>query len=40
MSNIGWFLFHLLMLGYVEDQTSGKSFHLSAKGQFSIYVEV
>ena len=38
--DIGWFFFDLLILGYVEDNDSGLSFHLPGKMGWRIYVEV
>ena len=40
MEMIGWFLFDLLLLGYVEDPESGLSFCLPRKLEWSIYIEV
>ena len=40
MEVIGWFFFDLLMLGYVEDPDTGKSFRIPGGLAWAIYVEV
>ncbi len=40
MEMIGWFFFDLLILGYVEDPVTGKSFRVPGGHQWAIYVEV
>ena len=40
MEVIGWFFFDLLILGYVEDQDTGRSFRIPGGLQWAIYIEV
>ena len=40
MNEIGWFFFDLLILGYVEDPITGKSFRFPVGLDWTIYVEV
>ena len=40
METIGWFFFNFLVLGYVEDQSTGTSFHLPGGQEWAIYIEV
>ena len=40
MEMIGWFFFDLLILGYVEDPATGKSFRIPGGLEWAIYVEV
>ena len=40
MEVIGWFFFDLLILGYVEDPVTGKSFRVPGGLQWAIYIEV
>ena len=40
MSEVGWFFFNLLILGYVEDPTTGKSFHFPGGLSWALYIEV
>ena len=40
MNEVGWFLFKLLILGYVEDNQTGQSFQLPSNSKWSLYVEV
>ena len=40
MSKVGWFFFDLLVLGYVEDPSSGKSFHFPANHSWKLFIEV
>lgn len=40
MTDVGWFFFELLILGYVEDPATGKSFPLPGGLSWEIYVEV
>ena len=40
MEVIGWFFFDLLILGYVEDPATGKSFRIPGGLEWAIYVEV
>jgi len=40
LETIGWFFFNLLLLGYIEDKTSGASFHIPAGLEWSVYAEV
>ena len=40
MEVIGWFLFELLMLGYVEDSSTGLSFRIPGGLGWAVYVEV
>ncbi len=37
---IGWFFFDLLVLGYVEDPVTGRSFRVPGGRQWDIYIEV
>ena len=37
---IGWFFFDLLILGYVEDHVTGKSFRIPGGLEWAIYIEV
>ncbi len=37
---IGWFFFDLLLLGYVEDPATGRSFRIPGSQGWAIYVEV
>ena len=39
MEDIGWFFFDLLILGYVEDPATGKSFRMPGGLQWAIYIE-
>ena len=38
--DIGWFFFDLLLLGYVEDPSTGISFCSSEERELEIYIEV
>ena len=40
MNKVGWFFFDLLVLGYVEDPSSGKSFHFPANRSWKLFIEV
>ena len=40
METIGWFFFDLLILGYVEDLATGKSFRIPGGLKWAIYIEV
>ena len=40
MEVIGWFFFDLLILGYVEDPATGKSFRIPGGLEWAIYIEV
>ena len=40
MGVIGWFFFDLLILGYVEDPVTGKSFRIPGGLHWAIYIEV
>lgn len=40
MTEVGWFLFKLLIFGYVEDNKTGQSFQLPSGAKWSLYVEV
>ena len=40
MNTVNWFLFELLVLGYVEDPTSGASFRLPGGLVWAVYIEV
>ena len=40
MNKVGWFFFDLLVLGYVEDPSSGKSFHFPANHSWKLFIEV
>lgn len=40
MDDIGWFLFELLVLGYVYDTATARSFHIPAGCGWVAYVEV
>ena len=40
MDSLGWFFYHLLILGYVEDPTTGISYCLPGKQDWTVYVEV
>ena len=40
MKEVGWFFFDLLVLGYVEDPSSGKSFHFPANLSWKLFIEV
>ena len=40
MDALGWFFFHLLFLGYIEDDKSGNSFALLREIKWHIYIEV
>jgi len=40
MEMMGWFFFDLLILGYVEDTASGKTFRFPGGLQWEIYIEV
>ena len=37
---IGWFFYHLLVLGYVEDPSTGTSFRFPGEQCWSIFIEV
>ena len=38
--DIGWFFFDLLILGYVEDPDTGKSFRFPGGLHWAVYIEV
>ena len=40
LETVGWFFFNLLLLGYVEDRTSGASFCIPSGLEWSVYAEV
>ena len=40
LDTIGWFFYHLLVLGYVEDPATGTSYRLPGGQNWTIYVEV
>lgn len=40
MEVVNWFFFDLLILGYVEDPTSGESFRLPGGLSWGIFIEV
>ena len=40
METIGWFFFNLLVLGYVEDPSTGASFRFPGGQEWAIYIEV
>ena len=40
LDTIGWFFYHLLVLGYVEDQATGTSFRFPGGQEWAIYIEV
>ena len=40
MDVVNWFFFDLLILGYVEDPTSGESFRLPGGLAWAVFVEV
>ena len=40
MKKVGWFFFDLLVLGYVEDPSSGKSFYFPANLSWNLFIEV
>lgn len=40
MEVVNWFFFDLLILGYVEDPTSGESFRLPGGLSSAIFIEV
>ena len=40
LTDIGWFFFDLLLLGYVEDHRNGISFCISNDSELEIYIEV
>ena len=40
INKVGWFFFDLLVLGYVEDPSSGKSFHFPANLSWKLFIEV
>ena len=40
MKVVGWFMFDLLLLGYVEDTRTGLSFCLPKGWNWAIYIEV
>ena len=40
MDTIGWFFFNFLVLGYVEDPSTGASFRLPGGQEWAIYIEV
>ena len=40
MKTVRWFFFELLILGYVEDQATGLSFHFPAGLSWALYTEV
>ena len=40
MEEIGWFLFDLLILGYVEDPGTGVSFRVPGGLNWAIFIEV
>ena len=40
MEVIGWFFFDLLILGYVEDPTTGRSFRIPGSLAWAIFIEV
>ena len=40
METIGWFMFSLFILGYVEDTEKGVSFRMYGGLQWNVYIEV
>lgn len=40
MDDIGWFFFELLVLGYVQDSSTGEAFHFPGGREWEVYVEV
>ena len=40
IEEIGWFFYHFLVLGYVEDPVTGISFRFPGGQQWAIYIEV
>ncbi len=40
MSEVGWFFFNLLILGYIEDPFTGESFHFPGGLSWKLYIEV
>ena len=40
IEEVGWFFLSLLVLGYVEDIATGKSFHFPGDLSWAIYIEV
>ena len=38
--SLNWFFFHLLVVGYVEDEKTGRSFALLRGISWKIYIEV
>ena len=40
MEEIGWFLFDLLILGYVEDPSTGLSFRMPGGLKWAFFIEV
>ena len=40
LDTIGWFFYHLLVLGYVEDPVTGTSYRLPGGQDWVIYIEV
>ena len=40
METIGWFFFNLLVLGYVEDPSTGTSFRFPGGQEWAIYIEI
>ena len=40
MDEIGWFFFRMVLLGYVEDKTTGESFHFPPGPGWKLYIEV
>ncbi len=40
LDTIGWFFYHLLILGYVEDPSTGASYRLPGGQDWAVYIEV
>ena len=40
MNKIGWFMFNLFVLGYVQDTDIGVSFSSSAAHKWKVFIEV
>lgn len=40
MDSIGWFFYHLLVLGYIEDPATGTSYRLPGGRALAVYIEV
>ena len=40
MDTIGWFFYHFLVLGYIEDPATGTSYRFPGEQEWDVYIEV